>query len=186
MSTGFRSRLARTHPCVFASPFIREQIDPRVQEAWKGRWGKGAPFGELRRLFRERHCRTLNPYGSESCPYSEESCGLAFKQAVDVSLDKSGASLGYYRAVCLSGGAKRADEKPLARELGGAGGSRPDPRPTPSVVKVGDGSTVSRLESREEDALRRRLSRPTRLGDLLGADHAGARDARLRPDGGEG
>lgn len=180
------SRLSKTHPCVFRGEFVRTQVDPRVQRLWKERWSVGAPFGELRRLFRERHCRTLNPYGSESCPYPEHSCALAFYQAVEVSVDFSKNSLGYFRAVCLSGGAKRADEKPLARELGGAGGSRPDPRPTPSVVKVGDGSTVSRLESREEDAMRRRLSRPTRLGDLLGADHDGARDPRLRPDGREG
>lgn len=163
---------AKTHPCVFGGSFIREQIDPRVQAIWQERWKKPARFGELRRLFRERHCRAVNPYGSQTCPYPEKDCAMSFLRAVEVSIDKSESSLGYYRAVCLSSGARRADEKPLARDREPRpGGPSHQPRPAPIVVQVGDGSTVSILGTAGEDAMRRRLSRPQRIGDLLGSHH---------------
>src|SRR5438552_7112299 len=65
--------VSKTHECVFKSQFVREQIDPRIKSIWPD-----APFGNLRRLWREQSCAETNPYDSEWCPYSTEDCALAF------------------------------------------------------------------------------------------------------------
>jgi hypothetical protein len=166
----------RNYPCIFAhpSPFLRGQIDPRIDVAWKRRFEAKAPFGNLRRLWREEHCAELNPYGSDGCPYSEEECSLAFFQAVERTVfqarDKRSAS-GYFRAVARSAAFRRADEKPLAREQRAKGPGYP------RAAQVGPlpGRRGS-PEAGNEVAVRSRLSRPDAIGSLLAGLDLGPRE----------
>lgn len=180
-STGVK-RLSR-HPCIFRGRFVREQVDPRVKTLWEQTTGKPAPFGRLRMNFQREHCRAINPYGSESCPYREEECAMAFLGAVQNSLlpwitDPAA----YFVQVARSTGIERADNKPLAREhhreegpghpgaMGVRDGSRRDGylagvRPTDAIRDVPS----------EEDDLRRAHARPLAIGDLLGSINLGPR-----------
>lgn len=83
---------------------------------WRTTFKVKTPFGDLRNQFRRQHCRTLNPYGSDTCPYDRDVCALAFMDAVRVTCDaKPKVPVGYFRKVAKTMGAIRADSKPLAR-----------------------------------------------------------------------
>lgn len=142
-------RVSTTHPCVFKDPFVREQIDPRIKVIWPD-----APYGNLRRLWREMACAETNPYGSETCPYPPEDCALAFFQAVEktVYAMPRKSRTGYFRSVARTAGMERAERKPLAREQEGPGNVR------------GRGSG---LQTRP-DEVRSTRHRPVRIGELLG------------------
>jgi hypothetical protein len=176
-------------PCIFRGRFIRDQVDPRVKELWEKTTGKPAPFGRLRLNFQREHCRSINPYGSEGCPYREEECALAFLSAVQNSLlpwvEDPAA---YFVKVARSGGIERADNKPLAREhhreegSGQPGVARRDlqPRHGGRVAAVrgvhpSQGPVPEVLD--EEDHLRRARSRPDAIGALLGSLNLGPRQA---------
>ena len=104
--------------CVFPQP-ASEMVDSAVDEMWKAAFHKRTPFGDLRNQFRRQHCRTLNPYGSETCPYAMEVCALAFMDAVRVTCDaKPTVPVGYFRKVAKTMAAIRADGAPLARNRG--------------------------------------------------------------------
>jgi hypothetical protein len=163
----------RDHPCVFTDAFVREQIDPRVQNAWKERWGKGAPFGRLRLLWREEHCATLNPYESASCPYAREECALAFLSGVTTSValahDEKRAT-GYFRKLVRSTATIRADEKPRRRH---------EAVTHPATRDEGPGD-VRDVEGGDDEGrgLRRTQSRPVAIGDVLRGLDVGPRPRR--------
>jgi len=92
-------------------------VDKKVDELWKSTFRvTRVPLGDLRNQFRRQHCRTLNPYGSDSCPYDRDVCALAFLDAVRVTCDaQPKVPVGYFRKVAKTMGAIRADNKPLAR-----------------------------------------------------------------------
>ena len=105
------------YACVFGDQFVREQIDPRVQAIWKAEYGRGAPFGDLRRTWRKEHCASLNPYGSAGCAYESKDCALAFLAAVQSSIGPGiTRPAGYFRRVARSTALVRADNKPLTRD----------------------------------------------------------------------
>lgn len=80
-------------------------------------YGSSAPFGELRRLWRVEHCQELNPYGSDSCPYREEQCALAFYIATErVTSRFLSSPKGYFKKYARTLAGIRADQKPLQRE----------------------------------------------------------------------
>lgn len=111
-----RTPTSRRWECVFPHP-ASELVDERVDKRWKSTFGGRTPFGDLRNQFRRKHCRTLNPYGSETCPYSRDVCALAFEDAVRVTCDaRPGVPMGYFMKVAKTLGAIRADAKPLARD----------------------------------------------------------------------
>jgi hypothetical protein len=114
-----RTPTSRHWECVFPQP-ASEMTDGAVDEMWKAAFKvKRVPFGDLRNQFRRQHCRTLNPYGSESCPYAKDVCALAFMDAVRVTCDaKPKVPVGYFRKVAKTMAAIRADGKPLTRERG--------------------------------------------------------------------
>ena len=147
-----RSRPTRTkHPCVFATAFVREQVDPRVKEAFAA-GGRKAPFGDLRQQWRKEHCRVLNPYSSDSCPYKAEECAMAFLAAVEHSADKA-SPVGYFRKIARTMALDRADNKPLERDHGqGPGNARPVP-----------------VDPEERRELRGADRGPESIGDLLRA-----------------
>lgn len=112
------------HPCVFRTDLVRTKVDPQVHKLWSERFGSKPPFSNLRLLFREYHCSELNPYGSDTCPYSERECAIAFYKCV---IQTCGTKLstgakdirsasGYFRSVARSSALYRADNKPLSRD----------------------------------------------------------------------
>lgn len=108
----------RHFECIFRYPRVRETIDPAIKNDWERTYGKRAPFGDLRRQWQLKHCRTLNPYGSEDCPYSLDQCTEAFARAVGVvTATELRSPGGYFGKVARSRAAERADAKPLARDL---------------------------------------------------------------------
>jgi hypothetical protein len=116
--TAKRTPTARHWECAFPHP-ASEMTDKRVDEMWKDAFGKRTPFGDLRNQFRRQHCRTLNPYGSDNCPYDKDVCALAFLDAVMVTTAaRPKVPVGYFRKVAKTMAAIRADGKPLARERG--------------------------------------------------------------------
>lgn len=180
------------YACVFQDPFVREQIDPRIQSEWKAMYGCGAPFGDLRRTWRKEHCATLNPYGSAGCAYESKDCALAFLAAVQSSIGPSiSRPAGYFRKVAKSTALVRADNKPLARyrheEGPGDGKHRPDgqaPRPVERVAGEWDIPGLFALDGHQRESVYRSRSRPQSIGSLLGTNHHGAREGRT-PHGGE-
>lgn len=155
-----KTRRASTHPCVFSTAFMREQIDPRIKAIWPN-----APFGNLRKIWREQACMETNPYSSEWCPYSKEDCAIAYLKAVEstVYAMPRKSMTGYFRSVCHTVGMERAERKPLARE------SQEGPSDS--------GDAAGGIETRW--GMRRADSRPTAVGDVLGtlADRARQRSA---------
>jgi len=193
-----KTRRPSRYPCIFRGRFIRDQVDPRVKELWERTTGRPAPFGRLRLTFQKGHCRLINPYGSESCPYREEECAMAFLGAVQNSLlpwvEDPAA---YFVKVARSTGIERADNKPLAREQhrdvhqagdsgsgrGGHGAGRPGDLAHVRGVHPSQGVRTEVLD--EEDHLRRAHARPVSIGSLLGAFNTGAREGRVA-NGSEG
>jgi hypothetical protein len=163
-------RVRYRNNCVFKGAFVREQVDPRVQEEWKAATGKPAPFGDLRRTFRAGHCAAINPYGGSECPYREEECATAFLSCVRAALApgiKNNAA--YFRVVAQSSGARRADEKPLAREMhreeraaqgpGDEGSLGASPQPGHAGYELGVGGGAADL--------RGPFARPTGIREVL-------------------
>lgn len=164
-------RSARTskkgnHPCVFSTEFVREQVDPRVKEAFAAH-GRKAPFGDLRQQWRRQHCQTLNPYSSDFCPYPAEDCALAFLAAVERSADKA-SPVGYFRKIARSMALDRADHKPLERERG-------------TTPRSGHASPLE-IHPEEGQGLRGADRGPQSVGDLLRSLDLGPRQ-RQADDG---
>jgi hypothetical protein len=179
--------------CVFRGAFIREQVDPRVKTMWLAKTGKQPPFGDLRRIWRQRHCNEVNPYGSETCPYTEADCSLAFLQSVEVSLARSTSNpVGYFRRVARSNGERRAETKPLLRDLrhtdnsdvvrrrmdevGDSHGASQDPIMDGNAQGPGDPRSSPSGPAEGPGDVPRPITRPVPIGDLLGA-----LDLRPRP-----
>jgi hypothetical protein len=175
-------------PCVFRGAFVREQVDPRVKTLWESTTGKPAPFGRLRMNFQREHCRAINPYGSDDCPYREEECAMAFLGVVQsVLLPWIADPAAYFVKVAKSTGIDRADNKPLARERHREEGSSDTGRsrrgsaaryagdPPLGNSKRGDRTGAAPVFLEETD-LHRSHARPQSIGDVLGTLYAGARE----------
>lgn len=112
-----RTALSAKWECTFTHPAIKD-VDKVVQELWIETFGRKPNFGDLRNQWRRHHCRTLNPYGSESCPYTRDSCARSFLAAAEITAAaKPRVPTPYFGKVAKTLGAKRADEKPLNRGL---------------------------------------------------------------------
>lgn len=173
-----------TRKCVFSTEFVREEIDPRVQTQWQEAYGKGAPFGKLRQMWKEVHCSKVDPYNT-GCPYSISDCGLSFLVAVERTVGAHPERpTGYFRTVALTLGLDRADNKPLARDTlrrtdvhkeGDSGGlrgshtSRPgrDGEATHGLASAQDSRTGGSPDEGAPD-LHRTSHRPHTVGDVLG------------------
>jgi hypothetical protein len=101
-------RTSREWPCIFGLPIARERLDPALQKLWGSRRDDRPKWGDLRTIFRREHCRTVNPWGSETCPFKPEECALAFYQAVEQSLGARNP-YGYLIPISRLSGARRAD-----------------------------------------------------------------------------
>ena len=168
--------------CCFREPIVREVIDPHVHDEWRRAFGVKAPFGNLRRIWKQRHCETLNPYGDEYCPYDKADCATAFLQAVQVTCAQAEKSpTGYFRSVAQTSALKRADEKPMARatftanerpgqsKRGSRGaGPRHGRLPGGAAVAGADESGAAAVPV-EPSSLRRTVTRPVAVGQVLGS-----------------
>jgi hypothetical protein len=179
-----------TRKCVFSTPFIREQIDPRIDEAWRETYRVKAPFAKLRQMWKTQHCVQVDPYNT-GCPYSEEDCAMSFLVAVERTVGfHPERPTGYFRAVAHSMGLDRADNKPLARDTlrrtdvrkeGDPGGlegrDRAGHTRNPGGMDApGDDEARDQASLDEAADLRRSTYRTVRIGELLGTF-----DPRSRP-----
>lgn len=153
------------YPCILRSHELHAEIDPAIQHDWHVTYGTvKVPFGDLRRQWKQQHCRTLNPYGSEDCPYPDDECLRAFMSCVRlVTQIRRRSPIGYFRVVAKMEAARRADEKPHAA-----------PRPS-HAADTTQGVTPGQWLSRA-------TARPVSIGDVLRAldlrSRARAADAR--------
>jgi len=154
-------------PCVFAQPDIKA-VDKTVQELWIETFGRKPNFGDLRNQWRRHHCRTLNPYGSESCPYTYASCARSFLEAAEVTAAaKARVPTPYFGKVAKTTAAKRADEKPLNRGLTPSVSSATFTR-TGVLDEERPGHAGTPAENTEErPRLRSGEDRPFSIGDVL-------------------
>jgi hypothetical protein len=137
--------------CVFKLPIIREDINPRIAKI-----DPKAPFGAFTRIFREEHCRQLDPFGNGSCPYRREDCALAYYVVAQKALAARTSRIGLFRTLARAYGAERADNKPLARD---------------TIRTDGQGSSqTGRVGSGDAEGQGLRTSRPRSIGDLFGDD----------------
>jgi hypothetical protein len=167
-----RTPTARKWEC-FLSTNMTKTVDPQVDELWRTAFGKRTPFGDLRNQWRRHHCRTLNPYGSETCPYQLEDCALAFLQTVRVTTRSNPKSpVGYFLRVAKSEAAKRADNKPLRRGLTADnqyGSILRTGVPDEEPKAEGPGITGPQTEdSVSRQRMRSAATGPISIGDLLG------------------
>ena len=136
-------------PCVFRGEAILEvnaklyAQDPKV------------PFGAYQRAWRKQHCAAINPYGSESCPYTEQECADAFYKTASESLTLAKRSrVGLFRAFARHLGLVRSENRPLARYR------------------------IVRTDGHESRTASVRGGPTTRSPDLLGPPHQQAGDER--------
>ena len=180
-STSTRSSAA---PCVFRGAFIKEQVDPRIKEEWEESRTGRPPWGDWRKQWKQEHCRRVSGSGDPiDCPYTEEQCGTAFLQAARIAMDgeKPGA---LFRAVAAVSGMRRADDKPLARELDRAPREGDPPRRTLHLDPPGAAAVQLRGVVSATDAhLLGRRAAPVHISSLLRSDDAGPREG---PDAGGG
>ena len=166
-------------PCIFVGTTIRP-TDDRIQAAWKARFGVGAPFGSIRQTWRQQHCRTINPYGSDGCPFTIDQCIQAFEDAVVESLGRTVLDPRVYLiSVAKSRGLDRAENKPAtgpritstATEgpgvAGAVGGSGLEGRPGDLPPHWSTRDRLRPLDEGDGSHLRSRLSRPVHIGTLL-------------------
>ena len=99
---------SREWPCIFKTPLATERLDPAVKKLWERNRSDRPKWGDLRTMFRKQHCKRVNPWGSETCPFEETACAMAFYTALEQSLDARNP-YGYFMSVCRSTGAMRAD-----------------------------------------------------------------------------
>lgn len=180
--------------CVFSTDFMRT-VDNRVDNLWKTR-GEKAPFGDFRRSWWRYHCKELGG-GPDLCPYEPRDCAAAFLRVAELSVnaDRPGAM---FRTIAKDHAIKRLEAKPLARtKTSGSSLSRTEPATVEGRKGHGgqQGSAEGIRPSAPRDAappvaangdtLRRPISRPTRIGTMLGTDHPRPREvpARHEPEG---
>lgn len=161
---------AKRWACCFPQP-AGELVDTAVDEMWKAGFGvQRTPFGDLRNMWRRHHCRTLNPYGDDSCPYAKADCAQAFADAIRLTVNaRPRVPVGYFLKVAKSTAAQRADDKPLARNRG---------RMDVPEHDLGGGTHQGMDQG---SGLRRPTTGPISLGDLFGSlgiqPHQGPRSA---------
>lgn len=92
---------AETHPCIFKNEETKEfikQADARIQAAWRSK-GTEPKFGDMRRVWRERHCQKLNRYSSEDCPFSKTACAMVYEaNALQAAEDAKTSPMGWFWA----------------------------------------------------------------------------------------
>lgn len=168
MGVGLKVKKTRW-PCIFRRPEIRQDVNPRLQRAYRAHIKPDGhpPYSALQGLWRKEHCRTINPYGSESCPYEPRDCVLAYYQASMKAMEEPGVRsvTGFFRVLAKRYGLERSDNRPLARDrIRSTNGSSqtkiPDRPRDPRSVDDGD----------EEGLGNVRRQSPRSIGSMLRTD----------------
>jgi hypothetical protein len=175
--------LAERWPCVIAHSRVRGSVDPWISQLWLRMIGGKVPFGDLRNQWRKHHCRTLNPYGSDTCPYQPDDCVTAFAQSAEVMIRAQPRSpVGYFMKVAKMSAAKRADEKPLTRdrwkEYLDKGTNVPASEEAPAPRSGYTGNEAEGIQ--QGQGVRRPAAGPIGIGELLGT--LDVRPRELAPD----
>lgn len=171
--------------CVFSTSYMKS-VDAQVDRLFTSQ-GKKAPFGDFRRSWWRYHCKELGG-GPGACPYAERDCALAFLRVAQHAVDakRPGAM---FRVVAKDHAMKRLERKPLAREtqhdsaltrsdegrVGDAQRRGVEPGHTPGL-HPSTGSDAPEPMAEDGHTLRRPISRPVRIGSLLGSYNAGPRE----------
>jgi hypothetical protein len=169
--------------CVFSTNFMAD-VDDQVDKSFKAK-GKRAPFGDFRRSWWRYHCQQLG--GTDACPYQQRDCALAFLRVAQLSIeaDRPGAM---FRVVAKDHAIKRLERKPLARDTQSTTaltrsdpravdrdqGQGDEPRPDQRLLRPASRNPVELGE--DGQPVRRPLSRPVRIGTLLGGYNARPRE----------
>lgn len=178
--------------CVFSLDLIHS-VDDQLATLYKS-YGKRCPFGDFRATWWKYHCQRMS--GPEFCPYPKRDCALAFFRAASlcVSANKPGAM---FRVIATDHAMKRLERKPLARETESRSPfTRTDRSPmehaageslsSGSVAGVPGPTDWDAMDMGEAgESLRRPLTRPVRIGTLLGTAHIRSRQVPAK-DGREG
>ena len=171
--------LAERWPCIFSTKIVHDAIDPWISTRWEQTLGGKPPFGDLRNQWRKQHCRTLNPYGSEDCPFDQTDCAMHFQEAVKKTmLARPKSPVGYFRTVARMDAAHKADEgltRRIRRRYSPDGTNVPPPETAARSPRSGhagnetEGLQKGRRVRSPEDG-------PQGIGELLGS-----LDIRPRP-----
>lgn len=187
-----RTPTSRKWPCQFSTKWTPVS-DLAVDEMWKAEFGGKTPFGDLRNQWRREHCRTLNPYGSESCPYAPDICLGEFVHAVQRTVDAHPrVPVGYFRKVARSSAARRADEKPLARDSTKVLTGQTEQARVGTDVSNTEAERERRLggpsptTTAERQGVRSPASGPVSIGEVLRSLDLRSRPPELRDEGKEG
>jgi hypothetical protein len=176
--------------CHFSTK-LWQAVDDRVDSVFKSH-GKKAPFGDFRRTWWREHCQYMG--GPTACPYEPRDCALAFLSATQRCVDarRPGAM---FRTVAQRDAVLRMERKPLARErpsrspfvtapVGATASGGQQPGHDAGVHTSESGDHMASM-GEAGDTLRRPISRPTRIGSMLGSPNAGSREVPA-DDGQEG
>lgn len=115
-------------PCVVGS-HRREAVEIMAGYLPPGR------FGPFIRAWRIYHCQTVNPYGSDGCPYPASSCLAAFREAIEAA-SQAAKPIPYFVRYAHQSGLNRAEDR------GRHARNQPNPSPGP-----GTGSGLRRTGS---------------------------------------
>jgi hypothetical protein len=186
-----RTPTARHWQC-WISTDLAKSVDADVDAEWRSAYHSRPPFGDLHNQWRRQHCRTLNPYGSEDCPYPIEACARAFLDAVWVTSMAQATKPGaYFMKVARTSAAVRADQAQENRRKGLT--DRPVygsiirtgvPDEEPETERPGE-SGASTSSTEERPGLHSPQDRPLSIGEVLGQIDLGPR-AKARGDGKKG
>lgn len=172
------------HRCQFSTDLIKA-VDNRLDTVYNEH-GRKVPFGDFRRTWWREHCQVMG--GPDGCPYLPRDCALAFLQAAQLCVEarKPGAM---FRTVARDHAMKRLERKPLAREtesrspfsrsdsasVGAAASGRDQPRHDAGLRTPTAWDSMDNMEP-ERNTLRRPITRPVRIGSLLGAHNPRPRE----------
>jgi len=162
--------LTERWPCIFRQKSTIDVVEPWISDEWLRITGRKAPFGDLRNQFRKQHCRTLNPYGSETCPFASEECVTAYRSSVAATLRARPRNpMGYFRTVARMEGARRADEgvdRRIRRRYSTPETNVPAAETSPAERPGHTGNEAGSIQTGR--GLHSPTSGPTGIGELLG------------------
>jgi len=171
-------KISESHPCVFKNVEVKDfikEVDARVQTAWiDKRPGEGSlDFGNMRRIWRVRHCSKLNRYSSDDCPFPKRACAMAYEVNAIQAIEDGRDPYGWFWARAKMSALVRADMRPHNRTDGPSRSSHA--RSSREGLAAGQrGDAGGRNQS--TDRVSRPSSGPQRIGELLGPYHDRARE----------
>ena len=175
-------------PCIFSTNFTKDEVNKRLYQ----RYPK-FNFNAFTRAWRWEHCATLNPYGSDSCPYEARDCALAYMITAQRAMDGATRSeVGYFKLLARKSATQRADDKPLARDrvrtdglqagttdLRSGAGTRPG-----DVLEASPSGDADPRRVADDGPVGLRRAAPRSIGSLLWGNGAGPHLGTRRGDEG--